>query len=471
VVIAAVVAVAAVVVVAVTRDSGNAGLAATGGEASLGVPGVLPSGSLSPSASPSASPSPSALSKIAAAKGGSGAKLRKVDGGTGYYAKFSPSLPTSSSFFPIGVWLESVVESGDTAKDKAAGLNTYVGLTNTSDIKIVEAAGMYTITDQPNWSGNAYVGYLVSDEADMWGGPGTAGWTGKYVGDGTICSPSDASCGYTIQSTIRSGLPADKRMRYANYGKGVTFWQSNSQAAKFVNSYQDLVSADNYWFTDNDICASTEGGQLFGNRLLSASECHRAWNYGKTVDRVRSLVSPKGSKPVWAFIELGHPSTENDWPSITGAQATAAVWSSIIHGARGIIYFNHSFGGNCQSQHILRESCYSSIRKAITAVNARIKALAPVLNAPFADGVVTGSSGVDASLKWYNGNFYLLAGSKGGSGNQTFKMPCIGKTATATVLDEKRSIPIESGTFSDTFANGNAVHIYRIDGGSSCGAY
>ncbi|WP_211240772.1 hypothetical protein [Hamadaea tsunoensis] len=477
--IAAVVAGATVVVLAVNRSDGNADRSATGGDSSLGVPGspggVLPSGSAGPSASasPSASPSPSAasLSKTAAAKGGTGVKLRGVDGGTGYYGKFSPGLPTSASFFPVAVWFESVSDSGDTAKDKAAGLNTYVELTDSSRLDVVKAAGMYAITDQENWSGDALVGHLLSDEADMWGGPGSATWTGKYPGDGTICNPGNASCGYTVQSTLRGKLPADKRMRYANYGKGITFWQSDSQAAKFVNTYQDLLSADNYWFTDNNICTPTEGGSLFGDRTLSSAECHRASNYGKTIDRVRSLVSPKGSKPVWAFVELGHPFTEGDWPSITGAQATAAVWSSLIHGARGIIYFNHSFAGDCQTQHALRDSCYSAIRQSVTAVNARVKALAPVLNAPFADNVVKGSAGVDVSLKWYNGNFYLLAGSNGGTGKQTFKLPCIGKTANATVLDEGRSIPISGGTFSDTFANSNAVHIYRIDGGSSCGAY
>jgi hypothetical protein len=43
--------------------------------------------------------------------------------------------------------------------------------------------------------------------------------------------------------------------------------------------------------------------------------------------------------------------------------------------------------------------------------------------------------------------------------------------AKATVLNENRSVPVANGTFRDQFADGNAVHIYRIDGGSSCGAY
>jgi hypothetical protein len=59
-------------------------------------------------------------------------------------------------------------------------------------------------------------------------------------------------------------------------------------------------------------------------------------------------------------------------------------------------------------------------------------------------------------------------------GNATFSMPCLGN-ATATRLapsnlpGEAASIPISNGSFTDSFADGNAVHIYRIDGGSTCG--
>ena len=49
-----------------------------------------------------------------------------------------------------------------------------------------------------------------------------------------------------------------------------------------------------------------------------------------------------------------------------------------------------------------------------------------------------------------------------------FAIPCVGN-ATATVIGENRTLPVTAGSFSDSFADGNAVHIYRIDGGSTCG--
>ena len=93
--------------------------------------------------------------------------------------------------------------------------------------------------------------------------------------------------------------------------------------------------------------------------MRRANNCHNAANYGWLVNRVRSLVSPLRSKPVWAFVEDNCPFGDAGWPCITGAQLRAAVWHSFIAGARGVVYFNHSFKANgaigCgTSQHTLR---------------------------------------------------------------------------------------------------------------------
>ena len=36
------------------------------------------------------------------------------------------------------------------------------------------------------------------------------------------------------------------------------------------------------------------------------------------------------------------------------------------------------------------------------------------------------------------------------------------------MVGENRTIPVRKGAFSDRFADGNAIHIYRINGGSRC---
>ena len=373
-----------------------------------------------------------------------GLSLVSVDGGTGYYGRFANPMPTGTSFFPLGVWFESVTLSNDITLDQGAGLNTYVELTADTDLSLLRAAGMHAIHDgAPADEGTETNGWLLHDEPDMWAGPGDGGWTGNE--SGSVCIPSTAACGYTVMSTMNARTPADGRLRYANYGKGVVFWESDAEAAQFVNAYQQLTSADAYFYTDNDLCDVSQGGAFLGlGRDLTSAECHRASNYGKVVDRVRSLVSPAGSMPIWAFVELGHPGTNGG--QITPDQAAAAVWSSLIHGARGIVYFNHSFGGSCQTQHILRDSCYSTMRARITSLNAQITRLAPVLNAPRVDGLTTVSGAVDTLTKWSNGSLYVFAGNQtAASTTARFSMPCVGN-ATVTVLDENRTIPMSRGS-------------------------
>jgi hypothetical protein len=396
-----------------------------------------------PAPTPAPAPTPTPAPPTTPAPGVS-ATLRQVDGGTGYYGKYSTGLPTDASYFPSAVWFESVLNATDAAKDKSAGINTYVQLTGDSNLSAIADAGMYAIPDR---AGSPTAGYMLNDEVDMIHGP---------------------EAGYPVMEEAVRRVPAGK-MSYANFGKGVTFWETDSEAAKFVG-YPNLVSADNYWFTDPNVCGPWEGAKLAGTEgtALTASQCRLAANYGKTVDRVRELVSPVGSKPVWNFVEVGHPFSENDAPTITAPQIKAAVWSGIIHGARGTIYFNHNFGGSCISQHVLRDNCGSSIRPTVAAVNAQVAELAPVLNSPFVDGVLTSTGKVDTAVKKYNGSFYVLAGSaRPESQSVTFTNECTAATS-ATVLGENRTVAVSGGKFTDSFADGTAVHLYQLNGGT-CG--
>ncbi len=393
-------------------------------------------------------------------------QVRPVDGGIDYYEQFGNSLPSSPAYFPVGVWMESVIEPGDVVVDQNIGLNTYAGLTSNSDIKQVIDEGSYAIT---GWPAPEAAGYMLADEVDMWAGPGSASWSGQYPGEGDVCDPPAAQCGFTVQKELLDAAPPGALL-YTNYGKGVTFWESDAEARRFVNDFQDVVSADNYWFTDPFICGPSEGGAaLNGGAELPAQDCRLAKNYGWTVERVRALVDPRGSKPVWALIEVGHPFQESRGGFIEGPQIRAAVWSSLIHGARGIVYFNHSFGGDCVSQHVLRESCGDMVRPWVEAVNRQIKDLAPVLNAPFVDDFVSSSQGVDVAAKLHDGGLYLMAGSTiSGPQRVEMKLAC-GEAQTAVVIGEGRSVPISNNTFHDDFADANAVHLYQLVGGDACG--
>jgi hypothetical protein len=172
-------------------------------------------------------------------------------------------------------------------------------------------------------------------------------------------------------------------------------------------------------------------------------------------------------KPQWGFVEV---TNAMGLGPITPAEIRGAVWHTLIKGARGIIYFQHDFSAPCDSHHALRETgsaCYGAVINMVTSVNAQIKNLARVLNSPFVNGGRTVTGPVEHMLKWNGANLYMFAAGRN-SGSMTFSMPCIGN-ATATVVNESRTIPVANGAFTDTFADGNAVHIYRIDRGSKCG--
>jgi hypothetical protein len=186
----------------------------------------------------------------------------------------------------------------------------------------------------------------------------------------------------------------------------------------------------------------------------------------RMLDGMTGGSAPLDRKPIWNVVEVGWPFSETaaqGGRTILPAEIKAAVWHSIIAGARGIIYFNHSIGGLNPTQHVLRDPVYATVRAVVKSTDALILQLAPVLNAPFADGFVTSTASIRAMAKYSDGKYYVFAGSKENvASSATFTLEGI-SNGIATVIDESRTIPISDGIFTDAFVDGNAVHIYRID--------
>ena len=382
--------------------------------------------------------------------------LRSVDGGPGYYSQFSNSLPSDLSYFPIGVWFESVTSQVDIDLDKDAGLNLYVVLTTTSDLSLVQKSGMRAILQQSEWRTNQ----------TAINSPAVAGWELRYEIDMQQANEAGAKQARAALNSTLAQLPNDGRMRYNNYGKGVMFWNGGADSEQYVNGFQQVTSTDIYWFTDSNLVSRYEGGALLNNRNpVTLEQVRRAANYGYQVDRMRALDAMDGvRRPIWAFVEVGWPFTGSQGVrAILPAEVRAAVWHSIIAGARGIIYFNHSFGGPNPTQHCLREPAYKAVRAAVKSTNQLITQLAPVLNAPFADGFVSADPSVRTMAKFHDSKYYVFAGSKENKASTpTLSLSGV-DNGTATVIGENRTIAISNGRFSDSFADGNAIRIYRID--------
>jgi hypothetical protein len=370
---------------------------------------------------------------------GSTPTLTPVDGGANYYAKFSSPLPTDPSYFPIGVWGAYNMTRANLDLDAAAGLNVYVWPGNQVDMPAIKADGRFRV---------------INDSASS-AGPETAGWK---LGDEDDASDT-ATCPNTLNQE-KSHYPNDGRMWYANWTKGLALppggnayaanWWADAAEQNCWTNGVDLDSVDFYWFTD-----PWQGGPYYG------------FLYGDDIRNLRHADASDGQMhPHWGFVETGWP-FPNGSRAIQPAELRSAAWHQIIAGARGIIWFVHSFGGpHTGDQNTLRTNSEGT-RPMVTSVDAQIKSLAPALNGPSVDSWST-TGDVETSVKWANGHFYVMAGAKTGATSMTFSMPCVGD-ASAVVDGESRSVAVSNGSFTDSFADKTTIHIYRIDGGSTCG--
>lgn len=381
-------------------------------------------------------------------------------GGPSYWGRWASTRPWADpSFFPIGVWFESVTRRSDVDLDRAAGINTYLELTDDSDVRLIRDAGMWAVPSKPlPGYGAETVGWLLTDEVDLWGHEGSDTWTGKFPGQGEVCRPPvdrGGMCGYTVLDTLRKRLPRDGRPFYQNLGFGLDTYIADDNAARFLN-YSDMASMDRYWYTDDGICTNA-------GAKVPSGQCHVAASYGASLDRMRYLDSRDGKlTPVFGYVEDGAP-FEPFTTQITPSQLAGAVMNSLIHEARGIIYFNHNFGGPCISQHVLRDKCGARIRPMVTTMNQRIRQLAPVLNTQSYRWMF--NPNMDTMLKrGPDGSFYVFAmigrGKSVGTINLTLPPGLSGYRAE--VLYENRSVPIVGGAIADSFPSEYTYHIYRI---------
>ena len=402
-----------------------------------------------PSTSATAQPTPAetATAPPAAPAGdGSSLDLPRVAwwGGPAYYSKFSKAAAsgwTSPSFFPISVFLG---KPGDAPALKAAGINTYMGAEHDgSPISTVTSTGISVIA-QDEWSksevGNdpRVVGWHVSDECEM----GSSGCSGNTEN-------SRLSSQKQLAASFQDG---DGRFLQSNFGNGVlgSFWAPNTMS-QFVSSV-DVTSVDKYAYTSPQVDGIIQQSSYWPKGKNPASSSA----YGWLQDRMASYSG--SATPNWVFVETAKPFlNEGDSKTIAPNQIEGAVWSSIIHGAAGIAYFQHNNSGQCGTYSIL--DCGSALTAKITAIDAQVQSLAPVINTQSYKWNF--GAGLDTSLKVSGGYAYVFAMTDGSTGSKTFTLPK-GLHGSVEVVGENRAITPSNGTFTDSFAAEYTHHIYRI---------
>jgi len=186
--------------------------------------------------------------------------------------------------------------------------------------------------------------------------------------------------------------------------------------------------------------------------------------------RMRDAVDGK-LQPLWQFIEnMGGTDNEAAFTKyIEPDQLRGAVMNSIIHEARGILYFNQSFAGHCKGSNVFRldqvlpNYCGAAQVDAAKQVNNEIHRMAPVLNTQsleFGFG-----RDLDTMLKVSNGYAYIFSMLCAGSqpGKREFTLPEEVSGRNIEVLFESRNLEVDShGRFADTFKGESTYHIYKV---------
>jgi hypothetical protein len=161
-------------------------------------------------------------------------------------------------------------------------------------------------------------------------------------------------------------------------------------------------------------------------------------------------------KPTFQWIETGAMTGECQAMTVTPEIANAEAWLAVAGGAVGIGWFTSSWIDDVWN----RWDVSPAMLAQITATNARLHALAPVLTGPPGDVVVPWNGPVAASTRADGRSLYVIA-VNGSDRRASVPMRIDGlRGRVVTVLDEHRTIkPTKKSIVRDTFAP-YQVHLY-----------
>lgn len=380
------------------------------------------------------------------------------EGGTEYWDQFEKAKAAGwedDTFFPIGLWYNSISSNEEVQYDKSLGFNTYIGLDPSTPYSLFADNDVFWIGGPLNDSFN--------DKS--------TNWVGSFLGD-EVDGRFDVPAGRKIMQEAADANAGTGRFGYTNYTKMVMEgWMDAADSENYVNAYSDVVSIDMYWYTV-PFCSQRPLNHAYRFELTEQN-CRTASSYGKTMDTLRQRDAADGKlQRLWQFVEIynGGPGQDADFKStITPAQLKGAVMNSLIHEARGIVYFNQSLSGDCIAGSVVRQSqvvenyCAKEQVAAAGEINAQIHELAPVLNSQ--SYAFDFGSGLDTMLKAKDGSAYIFAMLDDSlrTGERTFTMPESLRGKPVEVVDEDRTIqPDADGTFTDAFESESSYHIYRV---------
>lgn len=399
------------------------------------------------------------------------------EGGPAYWNQFSKAANSgwsSPNFFPISVFFGKA-DPTHVASLKDAGINLFMGVEHspgTFPLSNVTSQGVYAMPNIDEWTpaevgnDNLAVSWFMSDEIDM---------DGNYADE--YAALAEQQNRVNLAHSYNDGT-----FLHTNYGNGVlrTFWSVNTMDDHVA--IVDSASADKYTYTSPDVADIIDGIHDAPD-WPNGVPVQRAYSYGWQADQMRRFQNPASLKPVWTFVETAKPYLiEAGATTIELDQIEGAVWSALIHEARGIAYFQHNNDGRANYSIVDIPTIHAKVKD----INTKVLSLAPVLNTQsyynasrvvnsFTYDFYTFNNGTDAMLKTYNGYAYIFAGlgmhannpactsgTVDGTGSKTFTVPAGVTGTTVEVVGEGRNLTVSGGDFTDTFDYEYTHHVYRI---------
>ncbi len=365
--------------------------------------------------------------------------------GASPYAKWERGPSASDKFFPIAVWLQN---PGNATKYRAAGINTYVALwrgPTEQQLAELKAAGMKLICSQnkvalQHLGDTTIIGWMHGDEPD------NAQSLGRGKGYGPPILPEKIVEDY---KQIQGKDPS--RPILLNLGQGVAWdgWHGRGVRTNHPEDYREYAKGGD--IVSFDIYPAVHDKPEVAGKL---------WYVPRGVERLVRWTD--GKKVIWNCIEctqIGNPKVKP-----TPQQVKCEVWMSLIHGSMGLIYFVHEWQPKFNEAALLSDG---EMLKAVTEINKQIHELAPVLNGPTVDDVVTVRSNneqvpIATMVKQHGDSTYVFAVvMKEGKARGRFTIKGLGREKNVEVLGENRRIDVRNGTFEDDFGVWD-VHLYRL---------
>ncbi len=359
-------------------------------------------------------------------------------------------------FFPIMQWLQT---TGNIEKNKNLGINTFTGVWDQTTEKALEYLEAYNKHDV--W------GIVHFDSSDtVINHPALLGW---IFGD-----EPDLQSNATLPDTILSEYNHIKNLD-TNH---LTFL---TVTGSFYDNLPDWMNGDDSYYYGYAAATDVIGF----DKYPIYGWCRKDWLYwvGDAQDTLH-LKYAKGEHPTYQWIECikccskwcDYPERDNLGPFPN--EIRCEVWYAIIHGAKAIGYFTHTWRpDDCQdkgTQYYKNYQVTPGQEAELIRTNGQITALTPVLSRPNLTNVTpmitSGAGRIDVMTKGYNNTLYIFAVNVlhvTDSNTQLVSctVPGLGSTGqNVKVYDESRTLTPVGDTFVDTFTEEEPVHIYTVDG-------